>query len=305
MTYPAWLPSKKFLITLTVLGIIVAGYFIVPSIIENNRPAEITELEADQITVRVGDFVGRDTDGDGLEDWEEILLGFNPTNSDTDGDGENDGVEARATRTELQANNEDFSLIPEELGPSDIFARQLFTSLAILESQGTLDARSQQQLQETIGAQVVQPLIAEPIRIVDIQIVEPSPETYENYAVSFADNVPAILSNETQLFNFLATIDAGGVVSTNVYNELVASLRAIRNLAVPSSVGIEHLAFLNNLNELTQATYNLSNEEETDPLVYFQSVLVFQDRYERGAQSLDTLIQTLRTVVAAEAGIDI
>jgi ribonuclease-3 len=38
-----------------------------------------------------------DSDGDGLTDDEELLLGTDPTNPDTDGDGISDGVEARNT----------------------------------------------------------------------------------------------------------------------------------------------------------------------------------------------------------------
>ncbi len=41
-----------------------------------------------------------DTDGDGLDDNEEALLGTNPTNADTDGDGLNDGQEVHTTLTD-------------------------------------------------------------------------------------------------------------------------------------------------------------------------------------------------------------
>ena len=33
----------------------------------------------------------KDSDGDGLPDWEEALFGTNPHNPDTDGDGTSDG----------------------------------------------------------------------------------------------------------------------------------------------------------------------------------------------------------------------
>ncbi len=39
------------------------------------------------------DIRDADTDGDGLEDGEEIALGTDPLNPDTDGDGTNDGDE--------------------------------------------------------------------------------------------------------------------------------------------------------------------------------------------------------------------
>ena len=41
----------------------------------------------------VGDLVNRDTDGDGLLDWEESLWDTDPNNKDTNGDGVSDSVE--------------------------------------------------------------------------------------------------------------------------------------------------------------------------------------------------------------------
>ena len=41
-----------------------------------------------------------DTDGDGLKDEEELLLGTDPHNWDTDGDGLSDGDEARIHKTD-------------------------------------------------------------------------------------------------------------------------------------------------------------------------------------------------------------
>lgn len=50
------------------------------------------------------DYTDRDTDGDGLPDWEERLYGSDPLKKDTDGDGTPDGAEVRQGRDPAKAN---------------------------------------------------------------------------------------------------------------------------------------------------------------------------------------------------------
>jgi len=61
-----------------------------------NTPVTPTVTNTPTITPT---FSVPDSDGDGLNDQEELLLGTNPHNADTDGDGLGDGVEAHTTHT--------------------------------------------------------------------------------------------------------------------------------------------------------------------------------------------------------------
>lgn len=65
----------------------------------------------------------KDTDGDGIKDWEEIIIGTDPNNPDTDHDGTPDGQEINEKR------------IPVEAGPSDATIRPLNSFLS--QSDGT------------------------------------------------------------------------------------------------------------------------------------------------------------------------
>lgn len=56
----------------------------------------------------------QDSDGDGLTDAEESLLGTNPFNSDTDGDGYSDGVEVEAGYDPLRPSPGDKLIIKDE-----------------------------------------------------------------------------------------------------------------------------------------------------------------------------------------------
>ncbi len=84
--------------------------------------------------------IDKDSDNDGLKDWEESLWGTNPNNPDTDGDGTPDGQEVKQGRNPLLASKngkndklenqklkETDSLLPAEL-PSftDLLSQQFF-----------------------------------------------------------------------------------------------------------------------------------------------------------------------------------
>lgn len=60
------------------------------------------DLRQDQI-----EKLRRDTDGDGLKDWEEVLFRTDPQNPDTDGDGTPDGREVAENRDPLKPGPND------------------------------------------------------------------------------------------------------------------------------------------------------------------------------------------------------
>ncbi len=99
------IPHKNLLasgaLALMILGI---GVYI------NKTPTNDKKLAADEINVgtdRSDDITVRDSDDDGLADWEERLYGSDPFNSDTDGDGTSDGREVKDGRDPLKQGPDD------------------------------------------------------------------------------------------------------------------------------------------------------------------------------------------------------
>ena len=64
-------------------------------------------IDLDEVEVHGTDPTSMDTDGDGLDDAEELALGTDPTSDDTDGDGESDGDEVAAGHDPLVADDVD------------------------------------------------------------------------------------------------------------------------------------------------------------------------------------------------------
>lgn len=91
-----------------VLAVIGAFFFIPLSPKEKNKrysgPPK-TKEEAIEL-------IQRDTDNDGLKDWEENIYGTDPEKDDTDGDGASDGDEIKSSRNPLVAGPGDELSIP-------------------------------------------------------------------------------------------------------------------------------------------------------------------------------------------------
>jgi len=72
------------------------GYFVFFQ--KNGEPAAIYQKEQVASVSSVAQDMDKDTDNDGLKDWEEILWGTDPNNPDTNGNGIKDGDEIKGLR---------------------------------------------------------------------------------------------------------------------------------------------------------------------------------------------------------------
>jgi hypothetical protein len=103
-----FLPSK----TLVIYGILPLVFLAVGGFIYSkwsaSRPAPLAQQENAQTEKKaVRAVIEKDSDNDGLRDWEESLWGSDPNNADTDGDGTTDGDEIKRSRDPTKAGPDD------------------------------------------------------------------------------------------------------------------------------------------------------------------------------------------------------
>jgi len=119
-----WLDNKKIIVSFFVALIIIGvgalshsgqSIFSVFSSLRGGGPDEVS-LPADLVNPAPVDITNRDTDSDGLQDWEERLHGSDPENPDTDGDGTNDNDEIRSGRDPVKPGPND--LLPVIADPN-------------------------------------------------------------------------------------------------------------------------------------------------------------------------------------------
>ncbi len=91
-----YLPSKKVVAILIIPIVTIILYFVFNNFFNTSKN---NDLFSDIINKKI------DTDGDGLEDWEEELAGTDKTKKDTDGDGFSDALEVKTGSDPLDPLN--------------------------------------------------------------------------------------------------------------------------------------------------------------------------------------------------------
>lgn len=128
-----YLPSTQF--SLVVGAILLSALFIFAATL-TRTPRETGGVAlAPEVTNTEG---FKDTDGDGLRDWEETLYGTDPLSADTNGDGVSDRDEAQATLASAEAvKNEKFPLeVDAGQNLTSTIGQTLFATYAEKQKQG-------------------------------------------------------------------------------------------------------------------------------------------------------------------------
>ncbi len=96
-----YLPNKKFVFFVVLAFLIFGGGFWFFS--KSNKPSEKPLAAGNLKTAEpiIAEELDKDSDNDGLKDWEEALWGTDPVNPDTDKDGTLDGEEIKQDRNPL------------------------------------------------------------------------------------------------------------------------------------------------------------------------------------------------------------
>ena len=160
-----FLPSKNFIAPVfAVLVVILVGWFVIYIASSNRQPAAGQKLGAGSGQLgflAAYQDANRDSDGDGLKDWEEILWKTDANKADTDGDGTSDADEIKNGRDPILAGPNDKLKKPEEIGKqatttprtlTDKIAREFASNYltAAGSSEGSIDMFQQKAISESL-----------------------------------------------------------------------------------------------------------------------------------------------------------
>lgn len=284
MSLREYLPSKRIGYIIIILTIIIVVFFTLKYIPSTQKTTifskNTTIAENQQKSSKIGDIVNKDTDGDGIFDWEESIRGTDPNKTDTDSDGVSDFTEIEQLRAQESTSNQN---TPET--ETSIFAKQLFTTVASLQESGNLNEESASKIidQASLSAQ---------------KNVQKTFYTKEQLNISpkltgkaFEKNTTAILvkNNVTyeslqKIFAILGTLpDTGEVEGTTIVEDLTTidtmfkkALGELLKNPVPAQSTETYLKFLNTLEYISE---NISDMTlvETNPIVSFSAITVYPE----------------------------
>lgn len=275
--------------------------------------------DPDVTSGQIGEIeTSKDTDKDGLLDWEEALWRTNPEFADTDGDGTNDGDEIKAGRDPKIAGAcgekecSDKLQNPEELTknknaeePSTFtakiaqeFGKNYFAGKGVVGGE-SLSASAQQSLADSITLGIEQGVAAyqDVFKKEDIKISKfLSPKIYlDNLGNAFNLNFKNITTSELDVINFVISGNYFDNVKLfdpiiNAYKNMVLFLQ---KETAPESYADLHLSALNIMQNTLFAVRSMKNTEE-DPMKAIVGVRLYEQETERAQEFLKNLKEQIK-----------
>ncbi len=280
------MPSRKFIIIFLIILLLGAGSFwLLKDRDWQGSNKFVFEREKD-LTPVLFQQNNKDSDNDGLSDWEEVLWKTNPNNPDTDGDGTTDGEEIKQGRDPLKP------------GPNDKYSAENFAAATSTALVGTADSNETEKLsQEFIsqylaykvqgGASLDQAskdkLITSLLNGLDLEIIPPytigsikiSTDNSQESLKNYASQLEIILSKyvnpppSMEVYIFKDMVDKKDESMVKELDKSVATYEGLRkdclNLTAPSDLKNQHLKLVNSFALLKGISEKFSNHFN-DPL---------------------------------------
>lgn len=264
-----YLPSRKFIVFIGSVVLLGAVIWAGSALLAKKTRYEKKDIESVSSGDASDNFYTKDSDDDGVYDWEESLWGTDPNKQDTDGNGVSDGDEIEEKKDEIEAQNNisGDAEISENLNQTEMFARQLFSAASIANQSGGLSPEALQNFSTSFGKSVSDAKIADLYKPSDLKLQAVALADYKKtLATTFKPYLDSGLSTESAMY-LLSTGDSSAAVDLEKIAELHHGIsNALIVMPVPYGVAGPHLAIANNSAKISISLLSLKNLEE-DPIL--------------------------------------
>ncbi len=224
----------------------------------------------------------KDTDKDGLFDWEEVLWGTDPELADTDGDGTNDKEEIDSDRNPLVAGPDDKNISAEDKIVSQLeekgFDKEGLTSqVSSSFAENYFKTRNGQDLSESQKQILIQNISQEAIEKIKIEPI------YSNNSLkTFTDDKNKLIFYADKTFSIQILILAGAIENSQNPNHIkmgdyiISLSNELMRLEVPQEIVSQHTQLANNYYQLGSIIKDFVKEDE-DPLYVMLLLNIYQN----------------------------
>ncbi len=284
-----YLPSKQF-VRLILIAISLAVLVFLLGKVINKKTVWKNKDSADQVAINASgeDFFSEDSDGDGLYDWEEALWGTNPRLKDSDGDGIDDKKFVENKRKDADF---DETYKPDSNNETEVFAKQFFTTAAVLNQGGGFNQDTIDQFSEGVGQSISNFNLKDKYTLTDLKL---SPVSAQKYYTNFESLYNSIPNKEISELGTISLIiqnpeNTSALEDLSKINLMYSKLEdGLASMEVPYNVSGAHLFLLNNINKISAVILE-SRNIEYDPL----KVTTYLSKYEEYSNNIKTSLKTL------------
>lgn len=286
-----YLPSRQFVVSVLIIALSISGIFGIYKLTTYIKGRIGRGKAPTQVLVK--DVVQKDSNKNGIPDWEESLWGLDP---------EKDGVSNKefilAERSKLANNNAvnntpNFDQSAES--PENIaLSREFFAVIMSLQQSGNLDEESIKQVSDTLG----QKIIATPINSIYTKNMLTIVTTTNASTEAYFKAVGGLMKkySDKNLGEELSLIAQGLMRNDPQATALTVTIvsayksfgKELIKIPVPYSLVDKHLALANDYEKVGQATNDLT-KILTDPITGMKAII----NYKKYSDALVTDIENL------------
>lgn len=290
--------------------VVVAIVFVVTLFfIKNKTRFQNEENILNQRGLNVGtetleNLVNKDTDGDGILDWEEGLWGTDPTKKET-----TPGIQDSVAIEKLKAENRKNAKIDdisaeniENLTQTDKFSRELFSTIVTLNQNGTVDQATIDKLATTLAEKVQNPEIRKIYLISDLKIINDESvqaiqeylNAFENIHKKYPDISYTVLDVLQEFMVDEENVDVTALTKLDpIIEQNNKIIGALIKTNVPQFISTFHLDIINSLERLGENASDI-RLFDTDPILSMGGIT----QYEKNLTQLQTSLSNFGNAIA-------
>jgi hypothetical protein len=291
-----YLPSRKFIAILLIIIVFITLFFTVKetiSLFRNRKQAK--NSKGAPIEMTVGTLIQKDSNNNGIPDWEEYLWGLDP-----DKNGENNKEFILSKKKALVESGDIVASDDSKtITDNDLLSRQLLATIVSLQQTGQLDEESMNSVSEAIGKNI------ETVPLVNIytsnMLTLQNDSTSANAA--YNDTLVTLInkygdadigSELTFIIQGLSNKDPSALYAAMTVAEAYQSFgRELMEIPVPKSLASIHLSMANNYEKTGQSILGLS-KMLSDPFVSMKSIISYKNYSDALASDLEKLSEILQ-----------
>lgn len=273
-----YLPSKQFIVRIIAIAIIIAIVFGLYSIVKYFKNRTSPANQKAELTVKDIIVEAKDSNENGIPDWEESLWGFNPMTNGPENKKAILEKKLELSKTSGTTNQNDSQ---KSITANENLSREFFALIMSLKESGDLNETSLKSAADAFGSQI------KPTPIPDVytskdQIIKSSTKSED--VTNYLKSVNTLLSKHKDLGTEITFISKGTENSDPTAFTLVDSIalsyisfsKELIKIPVPSKISSIILSMANNYEKLGQSTAGLSKGAD-DPIVAMKSLINYKN----------------------------
>jgi hypothetical protein len=247
---PSFRPSKQFIIrggvALGLLAIILVVQTTWFKSLFNKKTAEESAS-----TVTVGDIVDKDSNQNGIMDWEEQLWGLDPTKALTNGVSNKELISQKKKALGIEDNSN------ELLNETDVLARDLFTLTSALSQSGEVNDQALQGVAAKFGSVIDVKSLQNNYSLKNLPTVKTTETSLNQYYNTMGKILTKYDENSTSIDALISALESGDLSQLSSLKDTAVTYKNLAKemsvIAVPIGVAEYHLAIINSIYGMSQS----------------------------------------------------